>query len=212
MTGNLISADYPEYLCKKLEYDNGGIGIYFNGAQGNINPSMFIKYDSPYASDDPAMYVAAEKYGENLAEYVETALENGKLFKNLPLEVAKTLVNLPLENPSFIYAMLSGMINRDVIITPEGFLIQAEIFGIKMGPIEMVSVPGELFSEVSLFIKDQMPKYGMVLGLTTELLGYLIPQDQWSPGSGEVGESMSMSANLVPILTQGLLEVIATLA
>ncbi|KKK57657.1 hypothetical protein LCGC14_3052270, partial [marine sediment metagenome] len=119
MTGTLVSADFPGYLCKKLEDDNGGIGIYFNGAQGNINPSMFIKYSSPYASDDPAQYAAAEEYGEDLAEYVETALENGNLFKNLPLEVAKTVVDFPLENPGFIFAMLSGMIDRDVIITPD---------------------------------------------------------------------------------------------
>ena len=134
------------------------------------------------------------------------------LFKNLPLEVAKTVVDFPLENPGFIGAMPFGLINRTVIITPDGYIIQAEILGVKMGPIEMLTAPGELFSEVSLFIKEQMPKYGMILGLTAELLGYIIPLDQWAPGSGEVGESMSMSAYLVPVLTDGMLQVIAELS
>jgi len=211
MTGTLISADFCGYLCKALEDKFGGIGIYFNGAEGNINPSMFIKYSSPFAPDDPAQYEAAEEYGENLAEYAIQALQNGKIFNNLPMEVAKTTVDLPLENPSFIYAMTRGLINRTVILTDKGYIVRTEVSGVKMGPIEMLTVPGELFSEIALFLKENMPKYGFLLGLTPEELGYIIPPEQWAPGTGEVGESMSMSVKIAPILTEALLQVITEL-
>ena len=80
-----------------------------------------------------------------------------------------------------------------------------------MGPIEMVTVPGELFSEIALVVKSQMPRYGFLLGITPEQLGYIIPQDQWAPGSGEVGESNSMSYQMAPLITAALLEVVEAL-
>ena len=56
-----------------------------------------------------------------------------------------------------------------------------------------------------------MPRYGFLLGLTPEQLGYIIPQDQWAPGTGEVGESNSMSYHMAPLITEALLEVVALL-
>ena len=211
MTGTLVSADYVGYLCKQLENEFGGVGIFFNGALGNINPHMFIKYSSPYAPGDLEMYQAAEEYGHTLAEYAIQALESGNTFRNLPLEVAKVEVHLPVENPGFLYLISMGLMQRELIPYDDGYALQAEVSGLKMGPIMMLSVPGELFSEISLSLKEQMPRYGMVLGLTTELLGYIIPPDQWAPGTGEVGESTSLGVRTAPILVEALEQVIKAL-
>ncbi len=201
MTGTLISADFCGYLCEELEGEFGGVGIYFNGAQGNIG--------MPYGG--PAMYEVAEEYGHDLAVFAFQALQNGKIFENLPLEVAKTTVELPVENPGFLYLMMMGLIQRTVIPSNGGYLIQTEVSGVKMGPIEMLAVPGELFSEIALFLKAAMPPYGFLLGLTTELLGYIIPPDQWAPETGQIGESMSLGIQTAPILTDALLQVITDL-
>ena len=192
----------------KLEEDYGGMGIYFNGAQGNINPYMYIKYDSPWDRDDDAQYDAAVDYGYAIAEWANLALEDAKTFKNLPLQLTQISLELPIENEGFIYLMTHGLINREVYLTEEGWKLTTFISGVKMGPIEMVTVPGELFSEISLYVKSYMPKYGFLLGLTPEQLGYIIPQDQWAPNSGEVGESNSMGYQMAPLITQGLLEVV----
>jgi hypothetical protein len=211
MTGNLISADFPGYLSKALEQEFGGVGIFFNGAQGNINPFMYNKYDSPYMMGDPEMYKAAEKFGKDLAKYAIKALKHGHLFKNLPMKTTKRNVNLPLENQGFIYLMLNKLIIRTIIPVDGGYVVPVELSGIKMGPIEMLTVPGELFSEDSLFLKQYMPKFGLLLGLTTEELGYIIPPNQWNPGANEVGESMSMGSKVEPILMEVLLEIISDL-
>jgi len=211
MTGTLVSADYVGFLREQLEDEFGGVGIYFNGAQGNINPYMYIKYSSPYAPGDLEMYEAAEEYGHTLAEYAIQALESGKILKNLPLEVAKVEVDLPVQNPGFLYLISKGLMQRELIPYDGGYALKAEVSGLKMGPIMMLSVPGELFSETSLSLKEQMPRYGMVLGLTTEELGYIIPPEQWAPGSGEVGESMSLGVQTAPILVDALEQVIEEL-
>lgn len=211
MTGHLASADFCGFLCEKLEEDYGGIGIYFNGAQGNINPYMYIKYDSPWDRYDDAQYEAAVDYGHAIAEWANLALDNAKIFKSLPLQLTQISLELPIENQGFIYLMTHGLINREVYLTDEGWKLTTYMSGIRMGPIEMVTVPGELFSEISLYVKSYMPKYGFLLGLTPEQLGYIIPQDQWAPDSGEVGESNSMGYQMAPLITQGLLEVIEAL-
>lgn len=211
MTGYLTSADFCGFLANKLEEDHGGIGVYFNGAQGNINPNMYIKYDSPWDRYDDAQYDAAIEYGHAIAEWANEALEGAKVFKNLPLQLTQISLELPIENFGFIYLMTSGLIQRDVYLTEEGWKLTTFISGVRMGPIEMVTVPGELFSEIALVVKSQMPKFGFLLGLTPEQLGYIIPQDQWAPGSGEVGESNSMSYQMAPLITAALLEVVEAL-
>ncbi|MFW9896555.1 MAG: hypothetical protein ACFFD7_12185 [Candidatus Thorarchaeota archaeon] len=211
MTGYLASADFCGFLTDKLEQDHGGIGVYFNGAQGNINPNMYIKYDSPWDRYNDEQYDAAVEYGYAIAEWANLALENAKVFKNLPLQLVQISLEVLVENPGFIYLITNGLINREVYLTEEGWKLTTFISGVRMGPIEMVTVPGELFSEISLLVKSYMPKYGLLLGLTPEQLGYIIPQDQWAPGSGEVGESNSMGYQMAPLITDALLEVVALL-
>ncbi|MFX1464785.1 MAG: neutral/alkaline non-lysosomal ceramidase N-terminal domain-containing protein [Promethearchaeota archaeon] len=211
MTGHLASADFCGFLADKLEQDHGGIGVYFNGAQGNINPYMYIKYDSPWGRYDDEQYDAAVEYGYAIAGWANQALESAKVFKNLPLQLVQISLELPIENPGFIYLMTHGLILREVYLTEEGWKLTTFISGVRMGPIEMVTVPGELFSEISLLVKSYMPKYGFLLGLTPEQLGYIIPQDQWAPGTGEVGESNSMGYQMAPLITEALLEVVAAL-
>lgn len=75
----------------------------------------------------------------------------------------------------------------------------------------MVTVPGELFSEIALIVKSEMLKYGFILGLTPEQLGYIIPQDQWAPGTGVVSESNSMSSLIAPLITNAMFEVVEAL-
>lgn len=211
MTGHLASADFCGFLVDKLEQDHGGIGVYFNGAQGNINPYMYIKYDSPWDRYDDEQYDAAVEYGYTIAEWANQALESAKVFKNLPLQLTQISVELPIENPGFIYLMTNGLIFREYYLTEEGYKLTTFMSGVRMGPIEMVTVPGELFSEISLLVKSYMPKYGFLLGLTPEQLGYIIPQDQWAPGTGEVGESNSMGYQMAPLITEALLQVVAAL-
>jgi hypothetical protein len=211
MVGYLTSADFCGFLCDKLEMDHGGIAVYINGAQGNINPNMYIKYDSPWDRYDDAQYDAAVDYGYAIADWADEALKSAKVFKSLPLQTHQISVELPIENFGFIYLMTNGLIVRDWYLTEEGYKLTTFISGVRMGPIEMVTVPGELFSEISLHVKSFMPRYGFLLGLTPEQLGYIIPQDQWAPGSGEVGESNSMSYQMAPLITEALLEVVAAL-
>ena len=116
-----------------------------------------------------------------------------------------------LRNIQLGLVLLNGLIIREIIPVDGGYLIQTEVSGIKMGPIEMLTVPGELFSELALFLKGNMPKYGFLLGLTTEAIGYIIPPDQWNPGAGEVGESMSVGPKTAPILVDALLQTISEL-
>jgi hypothetical protein len=45
----------------------------------------------------------------------------------------------------------------------------------------MVTLPGEALANLGLDIRDLMPgKHKMLLGLTHDTLGYLIPSSEWS--------------------------------
>jgi hypothetical protein len=211
-----VSADICGYACTALEEEFGGTGVYFTAAMGDINPAPDFmwedKYSSPYAPDDPYQYVAAEEYGHTLASNAIQALKEGKTFKNLPLKVAKVIVDYPLDNPLFVMLVQYGIIQREIIQVGENeYIVRSELSGIKMGPIEMLTVPGELFSAISLFLKENLPKYGFLLGLTTEELGYIIPANEFGQDPGEIGESLSMGPQTAQIMIEGLLQIIAEL-
>ena len=117
-----------------------------------------------------------------------------------------------MDNYLFVLLVQMGVIERELIQIGENeYIVRSELSGVKMGPIEMLTVPGELFSAIALDLKEQMPKYGFLLGLTTEEMGYLVPADEWMQDPGEIGEDLSVGPQTAPIMIENLLQIIEEL-
>lgn len=215
VNSTLVSADACGMLCHKLESEYGGVAAYTNGSIGDKNPApYFSEADAaPYSPDfDPLgqeQYAIVWKYADDLARYTRQALENGKIFRTLRLQVAKTTINLPLENEGFIMLLTYGLTTREYFVENGDYYLPVEVFVIKMGPIQIATMPGEFFTPTQLLLKEALGKYGFVLGLTPEELGYIVSPDQFDPNRYE--ESMSVTSKtgvMDPMLVEALMGLI----
>ena len=215
VNSTLISADAAGMLCHQLESEYGGIAAYTNGAIGDKNPApYFSEADAaPYSPDfDPAgeeQYAAVWEYANDLSKYVRLALEGGETFKKLRFEVAKTVLNLPLENEGFIMLFNFGLIEREYFVENDKYYIPVEVFVMKMGPIQIATMPGEFFTPTQLMLKEALGEYGFVIGLAPEELGYIVSPDQFEPGRYEESMSVTSSTGVMdPMLVEALMGLI----
>ena len=148
---------------------------------------------------------------------------------------AKTLI-LPLENTLFKIAGGLGVIKRGL---PSLFTTRTEIGAIRIGPAMFLSIPGELYPEIAFggieapegrdfdiqpleipplqeVIKDT---YKFYIGLSNDLIGYIIPKSEWDVGKpylyndhGDTyGEENSLGPDTAPILYKELKSIIKDL-
>lgn len=206
----LWSRDYINYLTNDLKKELGNdIVVFFaNGAQGNIN---HINYKD---KNQGRGFEEAERIGSLLAGYVLEALKTKKKVKSLPLKCLSKKIKLPLREitkesilwaekikaergdyipslldgvPDEIYAMeilkLSRNKNRD---------IETEIQVIHIGDILISTLPGEVFVEFGLKIKESSPcDNTMVFGLTNDMVGYIPTEISFSEGGYEIKTAWS---------------------
>lgn len=170
-----VSADYPGYLTKALKESTGGAAVFLNGAVGGM------------VSGDTKARTHEESAGQGarLAKEVERILEFAvPTAKKISLD--RQRIEVPVTNPRMIlFEKMSGR------RTSYRGRIVSEMFHIRLGDAEMLSVPGELLPEVSFEILAQMRGYPrMIVGLANDQLGYIIPPYDFREGAYE--ESMSV--------------------
>lgn len=248
----LITSDFPHYVREGVEKgifngDSlikagiGGIAIYANGAIGGLmttHPTLTVKdpvTGMEYASPS---FEKAEAQGKALALLVLAAMEN-------PLEVIDTAgvsmvvrtLTLPIANHLFKLATALGVLNRG---TTGWMKMRTELAALRIGPVSMVTIPGEVYPEIinggveappgNDFglepvelppVREMMPgTYKFVFGLANDEIGYIIPKSQWDVRSpftynrekSPYGEENSPGPETAPLLHRNLKEILEELA
>lgn len=164
-----ISADFPYYLYERLQRLTGGEAMYIPGAIGGVQPS-----------DGELKFYHAKVMGENLAdEIVFRILKNPVAPKSVSISAERIEVQAPLENKSFQFGAKTGVLPE---LRNKKGLVTAEVNRILIGPMEILTVPGELFPKSWWQAKSLMKgKLKAIFGLTNGEYGYiLLPEDYYS--------------------------------
>jgi hypothetical protein len=228
----LISADYLAYVYEYIEDKLGGVAVFFNGALGGmITPDVDGVFDGIETPGLPVnrTFEMAEEIGSRLAKAAIEALENAEVCKNTNIVFKKKTIDIPLENFNFRLLMsqpFPAILSRDLytngeldtssmdisewfnlpsgtMIMPLGEDLRTEINVVKIGYIEIVTVPGELLPKLGhQLMETMMGKYNIIIGLGNDELGYIIPFEDWDPAKYE--ESMSVGRETGPIILSAL--------
>jgi len=229
----LISADYLAYVYDYIENRLGGVAVFLNGALGGmITPDVDGVFDGLETPGLPVnrTFEMAEEIGSRLASAAIEALRDAKECKNTKIILKKATVDVPLDNFDFrllssqpIPAILtrdlytegeldtSSMDISDWFELPPGYVnlplgedLRTELNVVKIGFIEMVTVPGELLPKLGHQLTETMMtgKYNIIVGLGNDELGYIIPFEDWDPTKYE--ESMSAGRETGPIILDAL--------
>lgn len=200
--GTLISADYPGIVCRFIERALGGRAtcIYTNGAMGDVN---HINVRDPEQRDG---YEEAERIGVIVAcEALRTALEVRCRYSDVELASAREVVRLPLRRVSEEEVERArrvlregGASLRDRVYATEALLlheryergeryVEAELQVLSVGDCALAGVPGELFAELGLRLKEMSPfPLTLVVGLANGYVGYIPTARAYDEGGYEV--------------------------
>ncbi len=146
-----LSADYVHYLRKAVENELGGTAVFFNGSFGNINPARKSTGD-PY-NRSGGTFSDAKNIGEELA--------NDMLHNYSKLNTASITIRT-----------ITGRVST--------FYRYTTISILDLGVMNIAMFPGEPFDSFGNEIKELLPgAYKMIIGLTNDFIGYLVPDDEW---------------------------------
>ncbi|MBW8325863.1 MAG: neutral/alkaline non-lysosomal ceramidase N-terminal domain-containing protein [Prolixibacteraceae bacterium] len=247
----LISSDYPHFVREGIEKgvfhgDSlvkpgiGGVAVFVNGALGGLmctHPSLAVK--DPFTGQEyqEPSFAKAEAQGKHLAMLALNAMDQPtEVIDSAGISlVARTLL-LPIDNNLFKLATALGVLDRG---TTGWMNMRSELSVLKIGPISMVTIPGEAYPELINggieapegrdfdveplevpAVRDLMPgKYKFVLGLANDEIGYIIPKSQWDVKApytynrkdSPYGEENSLGVETASILHRNIREMLEEL-
>jgi hypothetical protein len=244
-SGNLqITSDFPHYVREGIEkgvYHKdslvlpgvGGVALYASGAVGGLmttHPRLTIK--DPFSGEEfkePTFDKAAAQ-GKSMANLALLAMAKPEeIIDSAAISIIAKTLPIPLDNNMFKLAAMLGIMKRG---TTGWMKMKSELAVVKIGPISLVTIPGELYPEILNggveapvgqdfnvapveipAIREMMPgKYKFMFGLANDEIGYIIPKSQWDVKApytygkegSPYGEVNSLGVETAPIIHKNI--------
>ncbi|MEK7470161.1 MAG: hypothetical protein AAB074_22555 [Planctomycetota bacterium] len=168
-SGNtLLTADYPGYLCSRLEERLGGTALFVSGAIGGM---MTPDPRRDEKGEKLRTFAEAERVGRGIADRAVDALAKVELSRDPALSIRTRELLLPCTNPRFHVAMALKLLSREIFdaegkpfegrISPKKTpWVRTEIGVLTLGPVQAALVPGELFPELAVGGFDGTKAFG----------------------------------------------------
>lgn len=179
-----ITADFPGALCAKLEAERGGTCAFLPGSVGGL-----MTPDSDDSGPLDADFKEMERVGHALAAHATKALAAPRLrLKEAKISVSWRVVKVPVENSRYLFFLRSlrfghRLFDNDgrelsawqafywpwrhffLFPLPERLRpwVETEVSLVKLGPIKILGIPGELFPELAVGGYDGSRRYGRPL-------------------------------------------------
>ncbi len=207
----LLTSDFPHFVREGIEKgvfskDSlvkagvGGVAVYASAAVGGLmttHPRLTVK--DPFSGEEfkePTFEKAAAQ-GKALANLALLAMDKPEMvIDSAAISLVARTVPLPLDNSMFKIAAMMGIMKRG---TTGWMKMKSEMAVVKIGPISMITIPGELYPEILNggveapegqdykispvevpALRDLMPgKYKFMFGLANDEIGYIVPKSQW---------------------------------
>lgn len=161
-SNNYLSSDYVHYTREKIEKDVGGVTVFSVGAVGGMISSLGadvpikIGKNPTWAKKDTFEF--AKTLGRIIADAVRLSLKNSRYEKIDILKILSQEVKLPVENKFYYLASSMGVFEIKIEELPQDeqgmSLISSNIYYVKFGNAEIVTVPGEILPELVDGIPD----------------------------------------------------------
>ncbi|MCS6831481.1 MAG: neutral/alkaline non-lysosomal ceramidase N-terminal domain-containing protein [Armatimonadota bacterium] len=196
MDTHSLTSDIVHYMRQTIEGAEGGIALFLNGALGGM-----VTVDSP--GND---WKECERVGNTLGQAALSALKNATALREASLTIQRAEVTIPLENERFRQAARAGLFPEPVLQTDE---VTTEVMHVTLGPVEMVTLPGEALPNIGFQLKRHMkgnPK--LVIGLANDELGYILTEADYGLPLYRYETSMSVGEKAGRVVTDKLLAMV----
>lgn len=205
----LISGDYPGYAMRMIHRMTGAIPLFFNGACGNVRPIQRNSVEAVQATGVPLATVVLsilQDLKDVPSPWLFAAREDLYApFMQLPSEEEVARARFDRSRPLFYVPHRTAAMDRKIERVVEGWRrsmlenlrqnrlpagIPAEVQVLRIGPVAWVGIPGELFVELGLEIKQNSGLENIFLSCyTNDDIGYIPTREAYEQGGYEVEES-----------------------
>jgi hypothetical protein len=219
----LVHSDFVLSGLVRLERE-GGTALYYNGPIADAAPA----HEGRDCAEGEGRYCNARTYGRDLADHALALLETQPTAVEPVLGVRHASATLPVTNAAFLAAGAARMFNRyynfvetPVDDVPEVALLRSElpqvapfatttVSRVTLGTpasgagLEIATIPGEGRNALGQLIRylaygeDKASKPMMLLGLTHNSFGYIIPEEEFG-GAFHQGELYEEVVSLGPL-------------
>lgn len=175
---SLVSPDLVGPLCDKLEADLGGMGLFFNGAQGGMITADNRILDKPSDAlkarwHDARVWEECVRIGELMASEAERIVGEAKPQPNPALACFAKQVRFPVDSRLMWLIIQASPLkyphnNDDKSITTRLNLVN-------VGDAQILTIPGEALPNIGYYLKRKMKgKHHLLFGLTNDAFGYIL--------------------------------------
>jgi neutral ceramidase len=155
-----VSSDWVGPFRTELERRVGGAAMLLSGAIGDVNPCHVHRQDNDCGADG---FAEAAQLGTDVGQCVDAVLREAE--------------PVPADGPSVVRHRVLDVTLGSTLLTAgrEGRTVPVELVEWAIGPVRLVSVPGEAFHALGRAIEDRVGDASHVLlaGLAPEWHGYL---------------------------------------
>ena len=158
-----VSSDWVGPFRTELERRVGGTAILLSGAIGDVNPCHVHRQDNDCGGDG---FAEAEQLGRDVAQVVDALLPETE--------------SVPVAGPEVVRHRIVDVTLGSTLLTAgrEGRRVPVELVEWTIGPVRLVSIPGEAFHALGRAIEDRVDATGggdhvLLAGLAPEWHGYL---------------------------------------
>ncbi len=194
-----INGEFPGVASGVVEHALGGVALFLNGCAGNINPRAF-----PYAEARNVIEVSralaaagsardirtlaeAHRFGHVLGGTVLAAAADTDTDENGEVRYWRREVEAPVKRGSDLEDYLRHVphTERAADRLRATTALHTEVGAIHLGPLTLLTMPGEPFVEIGLDLQQRVEGDGAVsgsirpIGYSNDYPGYLLPPDQY---------------------------------
>ena len=179
----ITSPDMIGPLCERIESQQGGLALFFNGAQGGMVTADNRDLERPSDAvrgywNGKGDWAECQRIGHLLADESLRFLKSAEAQKDPQLECRSVMVRFPVENP-----MLRQIIEGSPLKYPHAadHSIQSRINFVRIGSLHILTIPGEALPNIGFYLKRKMHgEHNWLFGLTNDAFGYILTRVDYS--------------------------------
>ena len=173
----ILSPDLAGPLCDRVEQQGGGMGLFFNGAQGGMITADNRNLDEPRDPlraywKDSRSWSECERIGKLLADESLRIAAAGAWQRNPMLRNDVRTVRFPVQSDA-----LWQVVEQSPLHYPHGpgRTISTRMNLVTVGNAQILTIPGEALPNIGFYLKRKMPaEHKFLFGLTNDAFGYIL--------------------------------------
>lgn len=170
----ICSPDLIGPLYDRLRERGGGVGIFFNSAQGGMVTADNRRPNGTEVND----WAECQRIGHLLADEALRLVASAPVQKDPALHVAAETVVFPVDSGPLL-AIMKG--------SPLGYAADAEgristtVNLVNLGTAQILTIPGEAMPNIGYYLKRKMRgQQNFLFGLTNDAFGYILTEVDWN--------------------------------